>query len=368
MSTAAVSPTALPTPTPAPQSVAGANPIFAQCMLRINNPKASHDFYTRLGMTLLTRFDFPKFEFSLFFYGYTSENTPSQELPQSERAKWLWSRPYPTVELTWNWPAETYEKSYELAQEGKTTEQYVNGNSSPQGFAHISLTVQDVAKAISALKREGVTSDTEATSVVAPSAAIVKDPETYYIQLAGPDGDSGSSASFSALDPVYSSVMLRVHDPREALPFFQRLGMQYLTRIDNESEKSTHYYLAYTNKTAPEENSSVEERQQWIAGLRECVLDLVHVWGSEEGESEYANGNVKPYRGFGHVGFIIDDIYSTTEAMEKHGYKVIRKPSPFADVGDIAFVEEPSTKYWVELITREGEAPSVPYEQPRLTS
>ncbi|CAN8063256.1 unnamed protein product [Agarophyton chilense] len=371
MATAAVSPAALPTPTPAPKSVAGANPVFAQCMLRVNDPNACHAFYTRLGMKFLTRLDFPKFQFSLLFYGYTSEDTPNQDLPQRERAKWLWSRPYPTVELTWNWPAETYEESCELAAKGESTEQYVNGNSEPKGFGHISIAVRDVAQAVSALKSEGIACEmgtTDGISIAAPSAAMVKGPEAYHIQLAGAGSDGSSSTPFAALDPVYSSVMLRVKDPRGAIPFFQRLGMQYLTRIDSESEKTTHYYLAYSDKEGPAESSSVEEKQQWIAELRECTLHLVHVWGTEDGECEYANGNVKPHRGFGHVGFLVDDIYSTTEAMEKHGYKLLRKPSPFADAGEIAFVEEPSTKYWVELIAREGKAPPVPYEQPRSTS
>lgn len=371
MSTAAVSPAALPTPTPAPESVAGTNPVFAQCMLRINNPTASDEFYTRLGMKLLTRFDFPSFQFSLFFYGYTSDKTPDQSLPQPERAKWLWSRPYPTVELTWNWPADTYDRSLQLADKGEKTEEYVNGNSSPLGFGHISLAVSDVAAAVSALKREGTAVESEGTageSAVAPSAVIVKDPETYHFQLAGPSGGSSASTSFSGLDPVYSSVMLRIKDPRKAIPFFERLGMRYLTRVDNESESRTHYYLAYTTKEAPAEAEAVEEKQKWISSLRECTLHLVHEWGSENKETELVNGNVKPYRGFGHVGMIVDDVHKTTERMEECGYKVVRKASPFADVGTISFVEEPSTKYWVELITRGGKAAETPYEQPPLSS
>jgi lactoylglutathione lyase len=40
-------------------------------MYRIRDPKPSLDFYTRvLGMTLLTKLDFPDMKFSLYFLGY----------------------------------------------------------------------------------------------------------------------------------------------------------------------------------------------------------------------------------------------------------------------------------------------------------
>eukprot|EP00871_Galdieria_phlegrea_P004326 jgi/Galph1/4895/GphlegSOOS_G3594.1 len=83
----------------------GKNPVFAQTMMRIKDPEKSRDLYeNKLGMKLLTRFDFPSLQFSLYFFAYTQEKVSDiDQYSQSERAKWLWNCPYPTLELTHNW-------------------------------------------------------------------------------------------------------------------------------------------------------------------------------------------------------------------------------------------------------------------------
>lgn len=346
---------ALPSPTTHPPSLAGKNPVFAQCMLRINDPTASNKFYSDLGMRYLTRFDFPSYKFSLFFFAYSDAATPQLTDPQPERADFLWSRPEPTVELTWNWPSDTYEESIKLAKAGDKTEEYVNGNQDPTGFGYIEVAVNDVGAAVAGLKEKGV-KIIEQTARNGRTSATVADPDGYHIRITGPKG-TDTAKPMAELDPVYDAIMLRIKDPRAAINFFEHLGFRYVTRIDNDGGKSTEYYLAYTNKTA-DDIASVQK-------MRECKLKLLHTWGTEEeSEQMYTNGNVKPNRGFGHVGIIVDDIYKTMEEMGQEGYQTIRKPGPFADVGEIGFVGEPSTNYWIEVIKRAGTAADLPYEQP----
>lgn len=68
-------------------------------MYRIKDPKVSLPFYTGvLGMTLLTKLDFPESKFSLYFLGYEDPaDVPTNN--NSERTKWAMSRKA-TLELT----------------------------------------------------------------------------------------------------------------------------------------------------------------------------------------------------------------------------------------------------------------------------
>lgn len=73
--------------------------IFQQTMYRIKDPKRSLKFYSEvLGMTLLTKLDFPSMKFSLYFMGYENPEDVPRDDPD-ERMKWAFSRKA-TLELT----------------------------------------------------------------------------------------------------------------------------------------------------------------------------------------------------------------------------------------------------------------------------
>lgn len=353
------------TPTEQPSSVSGPMPIYAQCMLRINNPEKSGKFYEHLlGMKAMTRFDFPKLKFSLFFYAYCGDKlTPSQSEPQRDRAVWLWSRPEMTVELTWNWPASTYEDSISAVNKGAEPEEnFTSGNEPPKGFGYIQISVQDVPSAIEYLRANGVSVLEEPTTIsCAPSlvSATVADPDGYHVRLVGGGDLTSSNVSptpLLKLDPIYSSVMLRVKDISKAVPFFRSMGFNLIGRQDDEENKCTDFYLSYLDKPG--------DGLEWACKLRVCTLTLRQEWGVDQKDDQpYTNGNTKPYRGYGHVGIIVDDIYYTMGGLESRGYKVARDPGPFADVGSIGFIVEPSTDYWVEVISRTDGTPTSQYEQ-----
>ena len=367
-----------PLPTIKPvSSVVGHNPAFAQCMLRITNPTACKTFYELLGMTHLTRLDFPDFKFSLFFYAYLPSNAPCPPLqsdPQPDRASYMWSIPYPTLEFTWNWTADTFEESLAEVEAGnKGDEQYVNGNENPKGFGHVSISVSNLSAALQKLESNGFPALNKplSTFISDISTATVIDPDGYHIEISGDVSNSLSTVStLKELDPVFKGLMIRVKDPRNAMKFFNRIGMEYLTRVEDKKLEKTHYWMGYCGaEDRPLDNGNDEERAIWISKRRECLLEIVHYWGTEEEKEQmYVNGNVKPNRGFGHVGIIVDDIYESMDKLEKDGYKVIRKPSGFGNVGELGFIADPSTEYWVEVIKRSGIAANVPYEQPVITS
>ncbi|KAL8496546.1 hypothetical protein ACS0TY_020295 [Phlomoides rotata] len=116
--------------------------FLQQTMIRVKDPKASLDFYSRiLGMSLLKRLDFEELKFTLYFLGY--EDTSSAPGDPIERTSWTFGHKA-VLELTHNWESEPDFKGYH------------NGNSEPRGFGHIGITVDDVHKACQRFESLGV--------------------------------------------------------------------------------------------------------------------------------------------------------------------------------------------------------------------
>ena len=132
---------------------------IAHTMIRVYDLDRSIDFYTRLlGMTLFKREDYPEGKFTLAFVGYGRD------------------RSSPTIELTHNWGAESYELG--------------------TGFGHIALAVPDVYAACEVLAANGAKIPRPAgpmkhgTTVI----AFVEDPDGYKIELITARAGAGSVA------------------------------------------------------------------------------------------------------------------------------------------------------------------------------
>jgi lactoylglutathione lyase len=325
-------------------SVAGPHPVYAQCMLRVADPKKSREFYERkLGMTHLMETRFDDLKFSLDFYAYTDEELPNFEnMSRAECTDWLWSRPYPTMELTHNWDSD---------------EKYVNGNTDPgRGFGHIGIIVDDAAAAVKLLADTGVKVVRQPAPFMDVGViAFVEDPDGYWceiIQRGHRASTGGPDRGFVGRDPVFAQVMTRVTDPMAEVAFYQKLGMKFIAQMDFPEKSFSLYFLAYADVECPPPSAPRAEVAAWLWEFRGCTIELTHNWVDESTEAiSYASGNEKPFRGFGHVGIIVDDVEATANNLEKSGHKILRKPGPFQDVAFIAFVASP-TGYWIELIKR----------------
>jgi len=120
--------------------------VLNQTMLRIRDPEASLDFYTRvLGMTLIRRIDVPPGEFSLYFLGYPDPHQ-LEAMPRvpAARSEWLFAQAA-LLELTHNWGTESDPEA-----------RYHDGNSEPRGFGHIGISVPDVYAACERFESLGV--------------------------------------------------------------------------------------------------------------------------------------------------------------------------------------------------------------------
>ena len=105
-------------------------PTWQQTMLRIRDPAKSIPFYTDLlGFTLIDTFDFPQYNFSLYFLttlpkGETYTLTPGTQ----EAHDYLWNMEGVALELTHNYGTENDD-----------FEGYHPGNAERDGFGHIAV-------------------------------------------------------------------------------------------------------------------------------------------------------------------------------------------------------------------------------------
>lgn len=145
----------------------------------------------------------------------------------------------------------------------------------------------------------------------------------------------------------FNHTMLRIKDPAVSLDFYSRvLGMKLIRTVDFSEWKFSLYFLAMTH---PELDLKTDDQKRTFTANLEGVLELTHNHGTEAlKETPYINGNVEPYRGFGHICFSVPDIKAACHRFEDLGIKFQKK---LGDGGmkDIAFILDPDN-YWIEII------------------
>eukprot|EP00854_Cymbomonas_tetramitiformis_P018966 gene18966-22669_t len=122
------------------------NWTWQQSMIRIKDPEKSIAFYKDvLGMTLVDKYDFEQWKFSLYFMQSLPESAEYKLEPGSDAAhKYLWSTPGVTLELTHNWGTE------------KDDTKYHPGNEDKDGFGHLAFACDDVYAACDEMEAAGI--------------------------------------------------------------------------------------------------------------------------------------------------------------------------------------------------------------------
>ncbi|GAB5357993.1 hypothetical protein AAMO2058_000421100 [Amorphochlora amoebiformis] len=302
------------------------NPSWQQTMLRIKNPKDSVKHYEEeYGMRLLDRLDFPDMEFSLYFMASVPKGVETPKPGTDEAHKYLWSYPGVTLELTHNWGTENDEK-----------QAYHPGNAERDGFGHIAFACDDVFTASEGLETRGVQFKKRPNEGRMKGLAFAYDPDKYWVEIVK-NPCSAQERGFGEF--VLGQTMVRVKDPKASLKFYQdHMGMT-LVREKHFNDFSL-YFLATLPKGATEPDPS------------QPVLELTHNHGTETNpEFSYSNGNENGKKGFGHVGFLVDDVFSKCEELQKAGYKMKKGPNDGSMKG-LAFALDPDG-YWVEIIKRD---------------
>ncbi len=115
----------------------------------------------------------------------------------------------------------------------------------------------------------------------------------------------------------YLHTMIRVTDLDQSLNFYcQALGLVEVFRKDVEQGRFTLVFLA-----APEDKDAAISKKA-------PMIELTYNWDPEE----YSGG-----RNFGHLAYLVDDIYSTCSRLQDAGVVINRPPRD----GHMAFVRSP---------------------------
>lgn len=123
-------------------------------------------------MTLLDQFDFPEMNFSLYFMAYQGSDSPPIPTEPTNRAEYIFKQKA-VLELTHNWGTE---KNADFTG-------YHNGNSEPQGFGHIGITVPDIYSACARFEELGVCFVKRPDEGKMKGLAFIKDPDGYWIEI-----------------------------------------------------------------------------------------------------------------------------------------------------------------------------------------
>ncbi len=111
--------------------------------------------------------------------------------------------------------------------------------------------------------------------------------------------------------------MVRVKNLEQSLDFYcENLGLIELRRIENKQGRFTLVFLS-----APDDLEQAKAKKA-------PLLELTYNWNTEE----YPSG-----RNFGHLAYLVSDIYQKCEDLQKAGVIIHRPPRD----GHMAFIKSP---------------------------
>ncbi|KFD20573.1 lactoylglutathione lyase [Tatumella ptyseos ATCC 33301] len=147
--------------------------VFNHTMIRVKDLPVAIDFYSRvLGFIPVYEERFEEAAFTIVYL----VRRPIAEIPQDDEVlkEWVLSQPG-VLELTWNHGTEK-EAGFS----------YHDGNSDPQGFGHICVTVPDVRKACERFEQLSVPFRKKLSEGRMKYVAFIKDPDGYWIEILQP--------------------------------------------------------------------------------------------------------------------------------------------------------------------------------------
>jgi len=321
------------------------NGSWQQTMLRVKDPKKSLEFYKNIfGMTLIDKFSFPEMKFDIYFLETIKEGTTYDHEPGTPEAHaYLNSMKSVALELTHNYGTE------EDADFKYNVGNVVIDDNQRDGFGHIAFNCLDVYEACKKMETQGVKFQKKPDEGRMKGLAFALDPDGYWVEIVNRSGENIKHDFTNYYN--FSQTMLRVKDPKKTVPFYEALGLTLIRELHFNSFSLYFMGNVPDGVTLPAKDS--DEARDYVKGMLEPVLELTHNHGTETNDSfQHFTGNEADRKGFGHVGFLVDDVDSACEALKAKGYALKKAPNDGSMKG-LAFALDPDG-YWVEIIKRGG--------------
>lgn len=290
-------------------------------------------------MTLIDTLDFPQYDFKLFFLTTLPEGESYDLKPGTQKAHdYLWSMEGTALELTWNYGTEDPSTNFKG---------YHPGNQEKDGFGHVAFNTDDVYKSCEKLESAGVAFKKKPDEGRMKGIAFAYDPDGYWVEILKRATPDEISNEFN-----FSQTMMRIKDPSKTIPFYEALGMK-VVRSKDYGDFSNYFLASNVVDDTDFSQLSDAEAKEKMSMMFGPVLELTHNHGTEKDpEFKHYNGNEEGRNGFGHIGFLVDDVYEACDGIRQLGYGFKKEPDGGSMKG-LAFAYDPDG-YAIEIIKRGG--------------
>lgn len=146
--------------------------------------------------------------------------------------------------------------------------------------------------------------------------AFAYDPDGYWVEIVKRRCNVGTIPNYFN----FSQTMLRVKDAEKSIAFYEALGMKMV--FGKKFDDFSLYFLASSAGYDINLSSMSDEDKIHALGKKfGPVLELTHNHGTENDDDfKHYNGNEEGRQGFGHTGFLVDDVYAACDSIRKMGY------------------------------------------------
>ena len=257
-------------------------------------------------MTVIDTLDFPQWKFKLYFLTTLPEGEEYKLTPGTQAAHdYMWGIEGTALELTYNYGSEEDDTKYHP------------GNGEKDGFGHVAFNTDDVYAACEKLEKAGVAFKKKPDEGRMKGLAFAYDPDGYWVEIVKRSEPGKIPNYFN-----FSQTMMRIKDPAKTIPFYEAFGMVVI-RQKNYGDFSNYFLTSSSNVDPSVDYSALsdDEAKTKVSTLFGPVLELTHNHGTEKDEDfKHFNGNEEGRQGFGHIGFLVDDVYAACDDIRKMGY------------------------------------------------